>query len=103
MTSGTSKETLDGLRIEKLENISKSLKAGTFRFSPARRVLIPKPERSGTIDVGNPMEKVVQKAVELVLANIYERKFKDSSHGFRPRKGVSSCLKIVRDTFRGSK
>ena len=67
MSVGTTKETLDGISKEWLEKLSRDLGSGSFSFSPARRVDIPKP-KGGTIPlgVGNPRQKVVQEAMRLV-------------------------------------
>jgi group II intron reverse transcriptase/maturase len=98
MTRGTSVETLDGLTKVWIANASKKIKAGTFNFKPSRRVNIPKPGKASTrpLGVGNPREKIVQKALQVALEYIYEPKFKHSSHGFRPHRGCHSALRQLR-------
>lgn len=65
MTEGISKETLDGINQKYLETIKAKLKAGTYEFSPARRIQIPKPGKEGTrpLTIASPREKIVQKAI----------------------------------------
>ena len=102
MTLGTSKQSLDGLTLKWISNTSKEVNSGSFNFKPARRVYIPKPGKIATrpLGVGNPREKVVQKALQVVLEYIYEPKFKNSSHGFRPHRGCHSALRELR--YKGS-
>ena len=104
MTRGLLPETLDGMSIEFLINISKSLRAGTFRFSPARRVWIPKPGKTEKRPLGvvSPREKVVQNAIKLVLESIYEPSFLPCSHGFRPARGTHTALKMIDQQCKGA-
>eukprot|EP00879_Flechtneria_rotunda_P000939 GHRR01001070.1.p1 GENE.GHRR01001070.1~~GHRR01001070.1.p1 ORF type:complete len:801 (-),score=-105.59 GHRR01001070.1:1977-4301(-) len=44
-------------------------------------------------------EKIVQKALSLVLEAIYEPVFSQRSHGFRPAKGTHTALRIVAQKF----
>jgi len=45
-------------------------------------------------------EKVVQKAMELVINTIYEPLFLPTSHGFRPRKSTDSALSLIDVQFK---
>jgi len=108
MTRGSSPETLDGTSLAYLREIRNKLKAGTYEFSPARRVYIPKAGGSGSgsgsgkrpLSVVNPREKIVQKAIQLTLEAIYEPCFLPSSHGFRPQRGCHTALKQIKYGFR---
>jgi RNA-directed DNA polymerase len=92
---GIGSETLDGISIEYFHRISSELKSGSFNFSPVRRVNIPKPGTTVTrlLDLSKPRQKIVQKAMELVLSIIFESKFLDCSHGSRPGRDCDSALK----------
>jgi retron-type reverse transcriptase len=74
---GVSDETLDGISLKTLQKISKDTLSGDIKFSPVRRVLIPKPGKSvlRPLGVSSPREKIVQKAIELVLTAIFEEDF----------------------------
>jgi len=73
MTPGLDDETPDGVSFQTILGYSKKLKAGTFKFNLARRVMIPK---SGKISerpltIASPRVKIVQKAMQLVLTELY--------------------------------
>jgi group II intron reverse transcriptase/maturase len=102
MTPGATPETLDEISLEKLTQLSNQLKAGKFRFNPRRRVFIPKPgtKHKRPLLIRSPMDKVVQKALQLVLEAVYEPSFLEFSHGFRPQKGTHTALKAVSKDFK---
>lgn len=47
MSKGITRETLDGITYEWFRNIAEELKTGKFKFTSARRVMIPKPGKKG--------------------------------------------------------
>lgn len=96
MTEGTDSETLDGVSNSFLEDLSKQLSDGSFQFKPAIRVHIPKANGSTRpLAIASPRDKIVQEAMRLVLESIFEPKFSDLSHGFRPGKSCHSALKRI--------
>uniref|UniRef100_UPI003001AD1D hypothetical protein n=1 Tax=Cocconeiopsis kantsiensis TaxID=3082010 RepID=UPI003001AD1D len=105
MTPGINSTTLDKIDLDWIETVSQLLKAGKYKFNPARRVYIPKPgkkgERSPTIC--SLRDKVVQQAIYLVLNAIYEPSFINSSHGSRPKRNAHTALKDVKYKFQGVK
>lgn len=103
MTEGSTGKTLDGINSSWFEKTSKLIKAGKYRFSASRRVYIPKPgsKEKRPLTIGSPRDKVVQKAIQLVLEPIYEPSFLLNSNGFRPAKGCHTALKQIKDWFHG--
>jgi hypothetical protein len=64
-------ETLDGISKEWFVKLSKSLVNGSFKFSPVRGVFIPKSNgKTRLLGIASPREKIVQKAMELILTCI---------------------------------
>jgi group II intron reverse transcriptase/maturase len=106
MTTGIDSTTLDGINLNWITTVSKELKAGKYKFKPARRVyIIPKPGKKGErpLTISSLRDKVVQQAIYLILNAIYEPFFLDSSHGSRPKRGTHTALKDIKNKFQGVK
>jgi retron-type reverse transcriptase len=103
MTPGVTKETVDGMSQAKIKAIIDALRAESYRWSPARRVYIPK--RNGKLrPLGMPTwsDKLVAEVVRLLLEAYYEPTFFDRSHGFRPGRGCHTALSEVVRTWTGT-
>jgi hypothetical protein len=93
MTPSHNQETLDRINNNWFEITAKNILTGKFRFTPARQVLIPKPGKSDRkLLIANPREKIVQKAVQMILEAIFEPTFSESSYGFRRGRSIKSAL-----------
>ncbi len=69
-------------------------KSGTYWAPPVRRVHIPKGTGPETRPIGIPTleDKVLQRAIVMLLEPIYEEDFYDCSYGFRPRRSAQQAL-----------
>lgn len=80
-----------------IQELSATLKAGTYVPQAIRRVHIPKPGTNETRPLGIPTvrDRVVQAAVVNVIEPIFERDFAEHSYGFRPGRGCKDALRRV--------
>lgn len=81
-----------------LEGLLNRFTSGTYKAPPVRRVHIPKGDGSKTRPIGIPTleDKVLQRAVTMVLEAVYEQDFRDCSFGFRPRRSAQDALSVLR-------
>lgn len=97
---GTDEQTADeyGQRLsENLRSLLERFKSGSYWAPPVRRVYIPKGDGRKTRPIGIPTfeDKVLQRAVTMVLEAIYEQDFLDCSYGFRPGRSAHEALEAV--------
>ena len=104
-TPGIDSVTLDKIDLKWFISISKLLKAGKYKFKPARRIYVSKPGKKTKrpLTISGPRDKVVQQAIYFVLNAIYEPSFLDSSHGSRPNRGTHTALKYLKFKFNSVK
>jgi group II intron reverse transcriptase/maturase len=103
MTAGVTQETVDGMSLAKIGRIIDAMRHERYRFSPARRVYIPK--KNGKLrPLGLPTwsDKLVGEVVRLLLEAYYEPQFSDRSHGFRPGRGCHTALREIANTWKGA-
>jgi group II intron reverse transcriptase/maturase len=96
LTKGSTSETVDGMSLEKINGIIEQLRAERYRWTPARRVHIPK-KTGKTRPLGLPSwsDKLLQEVIRLILDAYFEPQFNSHSHGFRPNRGCHTALKDI--------
>ena len=89
----TAKEYAQELE-KNLEDLRDRAKAGTYKAPPVRRVYIPKGTGSEKRPIGIPTfeDKVLQRAIVMLLEPVYEQDFYDCSYGFRPGRNAHQAL-----------
>lgn len=82
-----------------LESLLNRFKSGSYKAPPVLRADIPKGNGEKTRPIGIPTfeDKVLQRAVTMVLECIYEEDFYDFSFGFRPGRSCHDALDSIRE------
>jgi RNA-directed DNA polymerase len=77
--------------------VRRALDAGTYRPSPALRVVIPKPG-GGERLLGVPtcLDRLIQQAIAQVLTPVFDPGFSGSSFGFRPGRSAHQAVRAAR-------
>ena len=81
-----------------LRDLLDRFKSGRYKAPPVRRKHIPKGgDRRSTRPIGIPTleDKVLQRAVLMVLESVYEEDFLDCSYGFRPGRSAHQTLQAL--------
>jgi RNA-directed DNA polymerase len=89
-----------------LQRLLDRAKSGSYQAPPVRRVHIPKGGSSTeTRPIGIPTleDKVLQRAVVMLLEPIYEQDFRDCSYGFRVRRSAHQALESFRNQLMDSR
>jgi len=81
---------------DNLQSLLNRFKSGTYRAPPVKRAHIPK-GKGKTRPIGIPTfeDKVLQRAVAMVLEAVYEQDFLPCSHGFRPGRSAHQALSAL--------
>jgi group II intron reverse transcriptase/maturase len=95
---GQSAEQYAAALEENLRSLLERAKSGAYRAPAVRRVHIPKGDGE-TRPLGIPTfeDKVLQRAVAMVLEAVYEQDFLDCSYGFRPNRSAHQALDALHE------
>ncbi|WP_428559796.1 MAG: reverse transcriptase domain-containing protein [Solidesulfovibrio sp. DCME] len=100
--SGVDQQTAaeyEGQLDENLTSLLDRFKSGTYKAPPVKRAYIPKASGAARpIGIPTIEDKVLQRAVAMVLGAVYEQDFLPCSYGFRPGR---SCHQALETLWRG--
>ena len=100
MTAGADGKTIDGMSIDRVEQLIGSLKNETYQPNPSKRTYIPKKNgKKRPLGIPSFDDKLVQEVVRMILEAIYEGSFEHTSHGFRPKRSCHTALIDIQKTF----
>jgi len=80
---------------ENLQSLLERFKSGRYKAPPVRRVYIPKgsdPSKKRPIGIPTFEDKVLQRAVTMVLEAVYEEEFLSCSYAFRPGRSAHQAM-----------
>ena len=112
-TPGVTSETVDGMSLNRLEEISNEIKNKTYKFSPFRRIMIEKlskpgdnkntPKKRRPLGIPEWKDRIVQEALRLILNAIYEPIFyrEGKNFGFRPKLSCQHAVKYLDENGKG--
>jgi group II intron reverse transcriptase/maturase len=87
-----------------LQDLLDRFKSGRHRAPDVRRVHIPKGKgRTRPLGIPTFEDKVLQRAVAMILETVYEQDFLPCSYGFRPERSAHQALAEVRSTLMSMK
>jgi group II intron reverse transcriptase/maturase len=79
-----------------LRSLLERFKSGRYKAPPVKRVYIPKGDgRLRPIGIPALEDKILQRAVVMLLTPLYEQDFLDCSYGFRPGRSVHQALESL--------
>ena len=81
---------------ENLQSLLDRFKSGRYQAPPVRRAYIPKgsdPSKKRPIGIPTFEDKVLQRAVAMVLEAVYEQDFLDCSYAFRPERSAHQAIR----------
>lgn len=103
MTPGSTTETVDAMSLEKIDDIIDVIRREAWRWTPARRMYIPKKKGKRPLGLPTWSDKLVQEALRILLEAYYEPRFSPYSCGFRPGQGCHTALREITHKWRGVK
>ena len=102
MTPGSDNLTMDGMNLDRIDNIIDSMRDHSYQPKPAKRTYIKKKDgKQRPLGIQSADDKLVQEVVRMILESIYEPTFSKNSHGFRPEKSCHTALTQIQHTFTG--
>jgi group II intron reverse transcriptase/maturase len=104
MTRGATPETVDGMSQAKIGQLIDVLRRESFRWTPVRRVYIPKANgKMRPLGIPTWTNKLLQEVLRSILEAYYDPRFVPTSYGFRPHRGCHSALIDIQKRWVGTK
>jgi retron-type reverse transcriptase len=103
MTKGSTDETVDGMSLEKIDQLIAGVQKELHRWTPVRRTYIPKANgKQRPLGIPSWSDKLLQEVMRSILEAYFEPQFSEHSHGFRPNRGCHSAMSEIQ-TWKGTR
>lgn len=97
MTTGYDAERLDEISNKWVSDTIYKLKNRSFKFKPVRITYIPKANgKMRPLGIPNPKDKIIQQALKRILEAKFEKKFLETSHGYRPKRSTKTAIAEIK-------
>jgi len=94
--NGIDSVPIENITIPNIFRLANLLKNRTYKPKPVKRVFIPKAGgKMRPVGIASIQDKIVQKAILVLLEPIFEPGFLSVSHGFRKNKSCHSALEEI--------
>jgi len=93
-------EIIDGINAKQFSKVALLIKNSQYKFKSARQIKVDKTNSISkrVLTITNSRDKIIQKAISILLELIYEKNgvFLEVSHGFRSGKSCHTALKQIK-------
>jgi group II intron reverse transcriptase/maturase len=102
--SGVDDVPVENVTLAAILSLSVELRNKKYSPNPTKRIFIPKADgKMRPLGISSSRDKIVQKALLIILEPLFENVFLNSSHGFRPNRSCHSALRSIYHEWRGVK
>ncbi len=104
-TKGPDEDIIDVLTKKRILELRDAVLKGTFTWTGVRQIRIPKtgkPDKFRPIGIPSINDRLVQEMLRTVIEPIFEIKFSNLSHGFRPNRSCHTALRWINTNMKDS-
>src|SRR5260370_30432566 len=100
MTQGSTTETVYAMALTKINKIIEDLRQECYRWTPVRRIYIPKKQKAKFRPLGLPSwsDKLLQEIIRQILDAYYDYQSSHHSHVFPPGRSFHTALSPIKQT-----
>ena len=98
MTKGLDNKNIDGMSLNKLKNLKFKMENESYKTKPSKRIMIPKSDgKKRPIDIPTTQDKIIQHILKWLLEAVFEKRFSERNHGYKPLKGAHTAIKSIKN------